>query len=509
MIRSHASARVDPLSSSDFSELQKPLEHFRAKTKRLKIHPLEHALLWIVGAHLVFLPWAIGAMTLWSQWVSLGFAVVGAVVALVPRSYAEEHTGSNTFRLFMWPRLAKFPIFWLGLALLAYVTAQALNPAWIYVQEGKGWWMQRIDPVAWLPQGVQVPLERWGPWRMLIIYASIWLTVCSIWVGFTRRRALQTLFIVIATNGVLLAIFGIAQRMLGNGKMFGFYDSPSASFFSSFVYKNHGGAYLVLTLAVTCGLAAWYYLRGLRRLEKSNPAGLFAFFATCISVAILVSYARGATITMLAFLTLCVAVFIGHQLVMKNTTRKPLVAVVLMIIFGFFLKTGLEALNSREAWTRLKQGMTREDMSLESREWATAAAVGMLKDNWKGGIGAGSFRFLFPIYQHRDPRLVSHPGGSPMFWEHAHNDVVQIPIELGLTGMILVVTMAGYLVFALIRSFFWENPLSGCTVLGAGLIVVYAWWDFPFQCPAILLTWCVLGVAVTLWTRFEEMNVRG
>ena len=104
MIRSHASSRVDPLSSSDFSELQKPLEHFRAKTKRLNIHPLEHALLWIVGAHLVFLPWAIGAMTLWSQWVSLGFAVVGAVVALVPRSYTEEHTGSNTFRLFMWPR---------------------------------------------------------------------------------------------------------------------------------------------------------------------------------------------------------------------------------------------------------------------------------------------------------------------------------------------------------------------------------------------------------------------
>ena len=104
MIRSHAFPRVDPLSSSDFSELQKPLEHFRAKTKRLKIHPLESALLWIVGAHLVFLPWAIGAMTLWSQWVSLGFAAIGFVCALWPRSYAEEHTGSTTFRLFMWPR---------------------------------------------------------------------------------------------------------------------------------------------------------------------------------------------------------------------------------------------------------------------------------------------------------------------------------------------------------------------------------------------------------------------
>ena len=141
-----------------------------------------------------------------------------------------------SFRLVMWPRLAKFPICWLGLALLAYVTAQALNPAWAYVQEGKGWWMQSIAHRAWLPPGVQVPFERGGPWRMLIIYASIWLTVCSVWVGFTRRRALQALFILIAANGVVLAVFGIAQRLLGNGKMFGFYDSPNGSFFSSFIY---------------------------------------------------------------------------------------------------------------------------------------------------------------------------------------------------------------------------------------------------------------------------------
>ena len=71
------------------------MDHFRAKTKRLKIHPLEHAVLWIVSAHLVFLPWAIGAMALWGQFVSLGFAVVGFAFALLPRSYSEEHTGSK------------------------------------------------------------------------------------------------------------------------------------------------------------------------------------------------------------------------------------------------------------------------------------------------------------------------------------------------------------------------------------------------------------------------------
>lgn len=498
-------AHVDPSLPKSDTDLQRPLDHFRANKKRLEIHPTEKAVLWVVCLHLVFLPWALGAMAAWSQWTSLGLALVGFALALVPRNYTEDHTGTHSFRLVMWPRLAKFPLFYIGLGLLALVVIQALNPSWIYETNGKSWWMRAIPHTAWLPTGVEVPFAKWGPWRILIIYGSAWLTLCTIWVGLTRRRSLQNLFIVVAGNGLLLAVFGIAQRMLGNGKLFWFWKSPNDAFFSSFIYKNHGSAYLLMMLAVTCGLAAWYYLRGLRRLEKSNPSGIFTFFATCISVAILTSYARGATLIMLVFLAICVVVFIGHQLVMKNTTRKPIVAVVLMLVFGFFLKTGMEALNTREAWTRLQAGLDRKELSLESREWATAASLDMLKDHWKSGVGAGGFGFIFTIYQHRDPRLSS----TPQLWQHAHNDVLEIPIELGLTGIVLILAAVGYLLVGLVRSVFWENPLSGCTVLGAGLLVVYSWWDFPFQCPAILITWCTLGVAITLWTKLEEMNVRG
>lgn len=48
--------QVDTPAPSEFSDLQKPLEHFRAKTKRLQIHPRELLLLGIIGLHVVFLP---------------------------------------------------------------------------------------------------------------------------------------------------------------------------------------------------------------------------------------------------------------------------------------------------------------------------------------------------------------------------------------------------------------------------------------------------------------------
>ena len=96
-----------------------------------------------------------------------------------------------------------------------------------------------------------------------------------------------------------------------------------------------------------------------------------------------------------------------------------------------------------------------------------------------------------------------------MFWEHAHNDLLEFPIELGLPGVLLLFGAASYLLFLLVRTYFWQNPLSASVVFGSVLMVGYAWWDFPFQCPAVLLLWCSLAVTVPIWTQFEEMNVRG
>lgn len=496
-------------SSPDFIARQKPLEQFRGEHgKRLEIHPKEKALLWLVSIHLCALPWAIGDMRPWSQIPSFALSVLGLVLALLPRHYTEEHTGSNSFRLIMWPKLLRFPLFWIGLALLGYIAIQALNPSWEYRSDGKNWWMRKIDYTPWLPTSVDAPFARWGPGRLLMIYATVWLTLCTLWVGITRRRTLQRFFTILAINGLALALFGLVQRFTTNGKIFWFWTSPNASFFSSFVYKNHGASYLLLALALTCGIAAWYYLRGLRRLEKSNPSGVFAFFATCIAVAILTSYARGATIVMLVFLCLCIGAFVVHQLRSGTEHRKPIVAIAMILIFGYFLKIGLETVQSREAWTRLKQGVMEQDASVEARRIATKASLEMLDDHWRAGTGAGSFRFLFPTYQQRHPQIFDAPGGSRMWWEHAHNDIVQFPIELGLVGTLLLLSGIGYLALALLKSYFWENPLCACVVLGLLALLASSWWDFPFQNPAILMLASALFVTAAMWARFEEAGAK-
>ena len=459
----------------------------------------------VVAAHLIFLPWALGTMRPWAQFVSAALALAGLVVALLPRHYTGEHTAAEPFRLHLWPKLVRFPIFWIGLALLGYVAAQGFNPAWIHRTDGQNWWMEKIPHQAWLPAGVSVPFEQWSQWRLLLIYASAWLTVCTVWIAFTRRRTLRHLLIAVALNGTLLALFGLVQQQLGNGKIFWHVTSPSLWPFASFIYKNHAGTYLNLTLAVTGGLAAWYYARGLRRLEKSDPGVVFGFFALCIAVGVIASLARGATVAMVSFVLFGAVAFVAHQFRIPRASRRPLVTAAMFAVFGTFLASGVFALRNGEALSRLAKGVTQQDTALAARQLATTAALEMLDEHWVRGVGAGSFRFLFTTYQARYPELVVH-NGEQRFWEHAHNDLVQFPIELGAAGTGLVLLAGGYWLVALGRARGWRNPPAAATMAGALLALGGAWWDFPFQCPAILITWCVLWAAATMWARFEEKN---
>ena len=486
-----------------------PLDHFRAKTKRLRIHPLEGACLWIVSLHLILLPWALGAMYWWTQALSLGLAVLGFALALYPREYTSDYTEGAAFRLLSYPKLLRFPIFWAGLALFLYIFVGGLNPAWSYVQGDKGWWMVAVDHIPWLPSGVRVPFFSGGggPWRALIVYLSGWLVVCTVWIGFTRRRTVQLFLMVLAGNGVALAIFGIAQRLLHAPKIFWFFPSPNESFFSSFIYKNHAGAYLVLALVLSTGLAAWYYLRGLRRMEKSNPAGLFVFFAAAVAMSIVVSFARGATITAILFLAIAVAAFVVFQIRNPDLLKKPLVIGIMLIGFVFFARVGYQALSLGEAWTNMSRLIKSHETSVESRQLATQATWEMVQANPWGGYGAGSFRYVFPLYQQHYPQLLGDRGVR-LYWTHAHNDLLEFPAEFGICGMAILVFGAGYWALRLLRNFFWENPLALLVSIGLLLLVAHGWTDFIFHNPAVLLTWCAIWPAITLWAEYEELNLR-
>lgn len=483
--------------------------------KRLPLHPLEKTVLGVVAIHLCFLPWALGTMHVWSQVTSLVISSLGFLVALVPRNYSSDLSGGQPMRLIIWPRLLHFPIFWIGLALLAYIAIQGFNPSWVWERNETSWWLRRVNDIEWLPTSIDTPFERFNLWRQFIIYASAWLTVCTIWIGFTRRRSLQILLTLLVANASVLAAVGIERKiniprwnpetnLLGQNFLL-WIDSPflGATTFSSFIYKNHAGAYIALVTMAAVALAIWYFDRGEREMRKSTPAGILAFVAVFLASTVLFTLSRGASISLcLCIIVLLLWIFLRRKYQIAPRINAAVTNAVIFVFIAALIGTVryVNFSDVQRVFSQIVDPKTRE-LSMEGRILAYDAGENMLSDYWLRGLGAGGFRYLFPEYIKKHPSAYA---GGKLFWEHAHRDWYQIPIELGAGGcLLLLIGSAWWFRFFFKRRVTWHSLIIPI-LLGCSQTLVHACFDFPFQNPAILCTWLALIAVSARWVELDS-----
>ena len=471
-------------------------------------HPLELGLTAVVAANLCFLPWALGGMHAWAQLTSLGLSVAGLVFALAkrPARSLPETTAANPGRDSY--RLLRFPVFWAGLALIVYEAIQGLNPAWRYISDASSWWLIPVTHVAWLPSGVDGPFLRSNAWRSMTIDASVWLTTCSVWVGFLRRQSYRILFTTLVVNGSLLALLGILQQLISTKRIFWSYLPANDSFIASFIYRNHAGCYFNLLISLSAGMAWWHFDRERRRLEKRGRAAVFTFLAIFMGIMALFSYSRMAVVLLLLFTAIVAAVLTSRLVRRREGPRNGTHMLPSTIAVAAFLIIGVVTLRSDQMWGRFS-GLVHDPIASGSdRAEVRRAAEEMLGDRWLLGWGAGAFRYGFPIYAQKFPAIYHSSQGQVRYWEHAHDDLLEFPIELGAIGCLPLVFILGYFALQLPRRNFWANGVSLCVVLGCALALLHAWVDFVFQNPAVLLTWGVMLTGALRWAELDSLPGR-
>ena len=472
----------------------------RARTEPVSppLHRLETALVSVTAAHLCFLPWALGSMHRWSQLVSLVFALAGFALSLWPQIGSESKFSSTG-------RLWRFPVFWAGLALLLYVVVQGLNPSWSYRQNTDSWWLEPVPHLAWLPSGVQAPFARSSPWSALVIFASLWLLVCSVWIGFTRRRSYRLLFTVLVGNAFLLALLGVLQQLTDAKEIFWSYLPSNGSFIASFIYRNHAGPYLNLMVSLAAGLSFWHYQRAQRRHEQPGLAAVLAFLAVFVAIMVVFSYSRASIGVLLGFtfFILC-SLVVRRYFVSSGKARSRKDLLLLVLVLGGLLSICVVSIRAEKVWQRFTQLSTEPASSIGIRSVARQASGDMLSDRWLFGWGAGCFRYGFPLYAQKYPSIYLSKSTNHLYWEHAHDDLLEFPIELGAVGLLPLVAILGYTVWQLVRLCFWRNNVAFFLVLACLLVACHAWVDFVFQNPAVLLTWSVLLVAAVRWIELDH-----
>jgi O-antigen ligase len=461
---------------------------------------------------MVFLPWALGTMHVWSQGVSFGFSVLSFGLALRCRRYAGTYTDGTPYQLRTVRKLLHFPIFWLGLLLLGYILIQALNPAWEYATNGRVWWLQRIPCIEWLPAGMRTPFAQASPWRSLMIFASAWMTVCAIWIGFTRRRTLHRLLVVLVVNGVLFALVGLAQKLTGARQLLWYFPQPSGYYFATIIYKNHAAAYLNLILMAACGLALWHRNRAGQDFAPSDPSFAVLIGALLVFTADLFTNSRMGMVLGATGLLLGLAAYGALILHQRHLVGNPLPLLVTAMFLAGFLGFGL----SRVDWPRMSRRFAalwtdERTVSIEYRNVARKATWAMFLDSPATGWGAGSFRFYFPVYQRQYPEIMETPPqligtiqtAPRRLWQYSHNDYVQCLAEYGLVGGALAAGIIGCCLAAFARQRRWMHPVAFCAVAALGLTAVHCWVDFQLHNPANLLT---LGAFLTMALRWVNLE---
>ena len=450
------------------------------------------------GLTLAFTAWGLAGVQLWSLHTLLAGGLLTCLLSIVPlpahwNGTDGEHENGKNYK-----RLLRFPFFWFSLAFLVYILIQGLNPSWEQLRNDRGWWVEEVEAISWLPSGAKASYDPMNAFRVLSSFAAAFTLVWGLWVGVRRRSSAIVLLWTLVLSGVGMAIVAIIQKFTGADAVL--WTVPAASrlnFWGTFFYRNEAVAYLNIII-FACAVLYFYHLnQAERRGQSGGPHLLLFVFVALLYTSIGLALSRGG-ILFGGVMTVCFVLVAAARWLLSGSARNSLLLTLLMsalLIGGGCLMlqyVDLDAIEKR--FGDVEQTIQTADEN--DRVITTKITWEMAQEALWLGWGAGSWRYIFPMYQKSYPKIFyqgynSHRGwwGRKVF-HYAHNDVVQFICEYGIVGCSFLVLAFGYWIWCLLfRST--GNRLSALMLLiGLAMAFGHAFVDFIYQSP---MCWLALN----------------
>lgn len=467
----------------------------RVPPDRRPLRPLEWIVLGHVGIFFVAITWAFGGA---ADWLRLYFGWWGGLGALLTLTALQDREARNTGRLWaltwLWP-LAAFN---------AFVLIGCLNPSFRPIQFGPETMLVNSGGRPWLPSSAQPALGLGA----LALFDGTWISCFNLVLVIRQRRALRGLLLVAAANTFALAVFGTVQKLAqAKGLFFDLVDSPQKSFFASFVYHNHWGAFIVLMLAACLGLIWHYTRRSESRDLFHTPAfgGLVAVFFLAVTVPL--STSRSCTVLAAVLLAGALLHWLV-RLVEKRRRCQESMALPIAGALAALVLAGAGVWQVASGTIAARVAKTREQFD-DMRERGDIGSRGLLyRDTWRMardklwfGWGMGSYPHVFTLYNSQ--RSVDK---LPVFYRDAHSDWLQALAEHGLVGSSLL-ALCALVPLGRLRARHLASPLPCYLLAGCTLLLLYAWVEFPFGNLAVNLTWWLCFFCAIHYARLHDHEV--
>ena len=472
----------------------------------------EWAVLVTGGLTLAFTAWGLGGVQLWSLHTLLIGGALTFLLSLMPLTREWNGTDGQHGNLKNFRRLLRFPVFWLGLLFLVYIFIQGMNPAWIQKKSEAGWWLEEFGGIPWLPSGVNADYRSVNAFRVLVGFGAAHLLVCGLWVGLRRRKSILRLLWIFILSGCGMAVLAIIQKFTGADAVLWRVESPNQSFWGTFFYRNEAVAYLSLVITATSVLYFYYFDRAERRGLSSSPHLLLFFFAAIIYTSVALALSRGGII----FCGMVTAVFFCAVIVRLLCSSGVYKSIPLILITFILLSSGsyvafkqidLEAVQVR--FGDIEETIREADK--DSRMITTKVTWKMAQERLWFGWGAGSWRYVFPMYQKSYPEIYYQRYDRKRGWVgrkvyyYAHNDVAQFLCEYGIIGCSLLLLIFAYWIGR--QWFGGSGHAYGMLMIHTGMAMAlcHAAVDFVFQSP---VNWLTLNAVICICVKLFLLDSR-
>ena len=458
---------------------------------------LEKAVIFHFAALLVFTSWAFGGQIPWARHVIAYWGGAG-VLLFVAACRATRHDETDRKRFhpalrWLWPLLV-YDLF---------VGVSGLNPSFVEIPGSGAPTLIMIKPIAWLPSSARPGLTWTELWQFNVIVLSCF----NLYLVLYSRRLIRAVLWIIGGNAVALAVLGTFQKLAGSsGLWFGAVTSPNSKFFSTFVYHNHWGAFTLLNTAVCLGLIHHLIRRNNDRPFWQTPIPLAALALLLLAASVPLSSSRSCT----ALISLLLFGALVHLLIRlirrRRHERRSVLVPIAGILIAAAIAVGAIYYLGHEVIAQRAQ-LTSEQLAAIAREDTLNSRLALYRDTWRMalakpwfGWGLESYAHVFRIFntQRAPEAWVWIP-----FYAEAHNDWLQSFAEVGFVGTGLL----GALIGIPLCSLRWRtvgSALPRYVLAGVLLVLLYAWVEFPFANPAVMIAfWSGLYCAV----RYASLSI--
>jgi O-antigen ligase len=263
---------------------------------------------------------------------------------------------------------------------------------------------------------------------------------------------------------VLLGAMQLAAGQTSSLYLYVFTNRDSAVGF--FANANHMASLLLVTIPFQAALLQ----EGLERKGAGRAAvigGVIASLAVTATGIVVVGSLAGYGLVL--------PIALASALIVKGSRRMRITAALLLPLvllagLGFILAT-------HEGRAMLDQA---GHISVRSRHEIFATTWIAIKHFWPAGTGVGTFAEVYRSFE--NPFDV-----TPTFINHAHDDYLELVLETGAVGLVLLVAFLGWWVVRAWR--IWRggslSPYAMAAVIASGSLMAHSLVDYPLRTAAL------------------------